>query len=345
MTPTLSVIIPTYNRADYVRECLRTLARSGVRDLEIIVVDDGSTDDTAAVVAATEPHAIYLQQHNQGPAAARNKGFRASHGRYVCFLDCDDEWLPDAASQLVETLDRHPEIGVLFADARMGSRQNGFQSWIDVAGQQEFQRLPHREVEGGLRILEREPLLQRMLVRNCVFLGATILRRETFERFGPFDPALCGAADWNLWLRLAAQTTFAFRREPLAIYTKHEQGMSNDTDGMSQEFCMALQKLNSQVVLQPDARALRERQLRHHQFSYAYRAYDRGDYREARKRFRYLLENSGFEWRGFFYLVACSLPFGMAGWLRSAKHLVAGRKQTPVVETEPVAKAVLKEKR
>lgn len=340
----LSMIIPTFNRAELVRTCLLSLRTSGAGNYEVIVVDDGSSDNTAAVVAATEPNAIYLRQSNQGPAAARNNGFRASRGRYLCFLDCDDEWLPNAAQGIIEELEQHPDIDVLFADAQMGSRQTGFQSWIDVAGQKAFFELPNRNAD-GLRILEREPFLQRMLVRNCVFLGSTLIRRSAFERFGPFDPELCGAADWNLWLRLAAQTTFAFHPKPLAIYTKHSDGMSNDADGMSQEFCMALQKLTDRVELTPDSFAVRNRQLRHHLFNFAYRAYQRGDYRTARERFRQVLSISGWEWRSFLYYAACSLPFGAAGCLRWFKQVLTGSPGEPVVETAPASKAVVARKR
>src|SRR2546421_3478299 len=118
--PALSCIIPTYNRSGYVRECLVALRESGVPDLEVIVSDDGSTDDTREVVAATDPRAKYLYQPNTGtPATARNAAFAVSRGRCVGFLDCDDAWLPDAPSKAVALLDRYPDVDAVFADARM----------------------------------------------------------------------------------------------------------------------------------------------------------------------------------------------------------------------------------
>ena len=97
--------------------------------------------------------------------------------------------------------------------------------------------------------MDASPLLRRMALRNPVFIGAVVMKREAFVRAGMFDPELCGAADWNLWLRMAATSTFAYWHEPLAIYTKHVDGMSNDLDGMRKEFCMALKKLPVQVQL------------------------------------------------------------------------------------------------
>ena len=131
----------------------------------------------------------------------------------------------------------HPEVDVLFAEALLGSRDSGFASWIEIAGQGAFQQLPHEVVEPNFRVLERDAFFRRLAERNAVFLGSTILRREAFENIGYFDPQLCGAADWNLWLRMAATMTFAYWDEPLAIYTKHPDGMSNDQEGMNKEFC------------------------------------------------------------------------------------------------------------
>jgi glycosyltransferase involved in cell wall biosynthesis len=126
-TPTLSVIMPTYNRSGYVRQCLRSLRACRAPGLEVIVADDGSTDDTAQVVAETDPRAVYFRQENTStPATARNRGFELSRGRYVAFLDCDDEWLPGVASRAVELLDRYPEVDVLFAEARMGNPTEGY---------------------------------------------------------------------------------------------------------------------------------------------------------------------------------------------------------------------------
>ena len=101
----------------------------------------------------------------------------------------------------------------------------------------------------GFRILDAKPFFEWMLHRNAVFLGAMIVKREVFEAVGPFDETLCGAADWNLCLRIAHRHTFGFWNDSLAVYTKHEGGMSNDTDGMCREFCMALKNLRGQSKL------------------------------------------------------------------------------------------------
>jgi glycosyltransferase involved in cell wall biosynthesis len=325
--PSLSVIVPTYNRSGYVRQCVRALRACGVPDLEIIVADDGSTDDTEQVLTQTDPAARYFRQANTGtPATARNRGFEMSRGRYVAFLDCDDEWLPDTPARAVELLDHYPAVEVLFAEARMGNPSEGYRSWIEMGGQAAFFELPCTRPEPNFRVLERGPFFQRMAVRNPVFIGAVVMRREAFVRSGGFAPELRGAADWELWLRMASRMTFGYLDRPLAVYTRHLDNMSSDYDGMSREFCLALQKVREKCAwLTPDERAWIGQRLRHLLFGHGYRAYDRGDYGAARARFAELLRRCGPELRGLAYWTLCSLPFGLASGLRRLKHALSRR--------------------
>jgi len=323
--PSLTCIIPTFNRSGYVRECLAALRQSGVPDLEIIVADDGSTDDTKDVVAATDPNAKYLWQPNSGtPATVRNAAFAISHGRYVGFLDCDDAWLPEAPARAVAFLDRHPKVDAIFADARMGNPAEGFTSWIETAGQAAFFELPHHEVEPGFRVLERSPFFRRMAFRNPVFIGAVILRREAFAASGGFDPALCGAADWELWMRMAHRFTWAYMTEPLAIYTRHRDNMSSNHERMIGEFAASLRNVLAKCDLSADeARYIQER-LAAQLYGHAYLAYDRGDYRTARGRFGDHLRANGPSLRGLAFWTACALPFGLTGRMRRLKQALSG---------------------
>jgi glycosyltransferase involved in cell wall biosynthesis len=294
--------------------------------LEIIVADDGSTDDTKQVVAATDPEARYFRQANTGtPATARNRGFELSHGRYVAFLDCDDEWLPDAPVRAIELLERYPEVDVLFAEARMGNASEGYRSWIEMGGQAAFFDLPCRRPEAGFRILERLPFFRRMAERNAVFIGAGVMRREAFARSGGFDARLRGAADWELWMRMAATQTFGYLHQPLALYTRHLDNMSSDHDGMAQEFCLALEYVQAKCTTLGRAESawVAER-LRRWLFAHGYRAYDRGDYGLARKRFGEAIRKEGLNGKVAFYWLLSALPFGLARHLRRIKWALSG---------------------
>lgn len=318
----LSVIIPTYNRSAHVRDCLVSLRESGVPDLEIIVSDDGSSDDTAAVVAATAPQARYVWQPNSGtPATARNRGFALSRGRYVAFLDCDDRWLPDTPANIVALLDRHADVDAIFADARIVGMAGSPTSWLEYAPGPGLFALPQRQPEPGFHVFERRPFFHRTIERNPVFISALIMRREAFERAGGFDPELRGAADWELWMRMAAQTTFACWTQPLAIYLRHDDCMSYDAEHMGKEFWLALKKcLEKCPELTADERELLRGRLRQAHFVYGYHAYDRGHYREARGRFASMMGDCGFEARIALLWLLCALPFGLGRGLRKIKQ-------------------------
>ena len=287
MTPSLSVIIPTYNRAEFVRTCLASLRDSGVSDLEVIVVDDGSTDNTREVVAEQWPGAIYSWGPNTGnPSAPRNRGFAISTGRYVCFLDCDDRWLPGMPAQAVAILDHHPQLDVLFADAKFGNEQDGFTSWIELAGQRVFRELPKIEREPHVFEMERGPLFHRLVERNVVYGGACLLRRNVFAAYGGFDTSYWGGEDWELWMRMAAERTFGFWDASLAVYTRHPGNVTNDAERMTGGFAQALRNVLKRAPnLLPSDRRWVRRKLGSVLFAYAYHAYDRGDLATARVRF------------------------------------------------------------
>ncbi len=325
-TVPLSVIIPTYNRAGFVVDCLRSLRACGLPEVEIIVADDGSTDSTVEMVRADPDARLVVVPHSGGPATPRNRGFELSHGRYVAFLDSDDQWLPGAPARAMELLDRYPEVDVLFADARMGNPVEGFRSWIELAGEEAFLALPHRELEQDFWVFDRLPFFRRMAQRNPVFIGATILRREAFQRAGPFDPELVGTEDWEMWLRMALQATFGFLHAPLARYTRHVGSLSSDRERMTLEFFNALRKVRQRCAnLAPEESRLLARQMSGHLYSHAYLAYDSGRYSIARGRFGRLIREVGLQPRALIYWLLCALPLGLAGSIRRLKHSLSAR--------------------
>jgi glycosyltransferase involved in cell wall biosynthesis len=186
----LSVIVPTYNRASFLSGCVQSLRESGVDGLEIVIVDDGSTDDTRAVIEGLQPGLTYVYQENKMLGGARNTGIRVARGRYVAYLDSDDYWLPGVPSRVLNLLDRHPELGAVFADAKMGNQQDGYQSWFAMAGRSEFQNLPRTELEPGLTVPDSEAFYRLMLKRNAIFTGAIVLRRDAVLAHGMFDESV-----------------------------------------------------------------------------------------------------------------------------------------------------------
>lgn len=321
--PLLSVIIPTYNRVIFLRKCLDSLRKCDYPNLEIIVVDDGSTDDISKDVSFIKSFCTFLRQENQGPNSARNLGFTHAHGSYISFVDSDDQWFPGIARTVVQLLERYQEVDMIFTEAPMGNPEEGYQSWIEIAGEDQFFRLPSRQTVEGLRIFDKAPFFRRMLVRNQIFISAVIMRRDAFERTGKFDPSLRLAEDWEFWLRMASQCQLAFYPESLAYYTRHPGCASSDHDKMGEAFCAALKKIRQKCPhLGQDDLTILEQQLRLHLFGQAYRAYDCGDYRLARDRFARLQHEAGFSLQGMLYSSVCLLPPKMIHFLRRCKWLL-----------------------
>ncbi len=182
--PRISVIIPTHNRADVVGEALASVLAQDYRDFEVVVVDDGSTDDTAAVVQTFGEPVRLVRRPCGGPAAARNTGIRESRGEFVCFLDSDDLYLPQRLAGVASFLDRHPEYDAAYSD------------WAILHEDGRLTRRPGHGFPSG-RVFE--PLVLRQLWHT----NTITLRRRCFDQVGLFDESLPRWEDRDFWLRLA----------------------------------------------------------------------------------------------------------------------------------------------
>lgn len=199
--PRVSVIIPTYNRSKLLRLTIESVLAQTYPNIEIIVVDDGSTDDTATVVAqyAERGQVTYIKQANQGVAAARNTGIRVASGEYLNFLDHDDLFVPTKIERQVQVLDSQPDISFVYCRY----------DYIDEGGS-----LLHR-----MRVLPEGEVLKELVCTCFVWSGAPLLRRRCLDQVGMFDTELTGADDWDMWLRIArAGYQFACIQEPLGAY-------------------------------------------------------------------------------------------------------------------------------
>lgn len=204
----VSAIVTAYNAAAFIQEALDSvLAQTHPAD-EIVVVDDGSTDNTAALVATYAARGVRcVTQPNQGAGAARNRGLAETTGEWVAFLDGDDLWLPDKLERQLAYATAHPEVALL----------SGPKIWWDVA----------RDTR-SVKALARPRQPQReILVRN--FIGnpsQALLRRAAVQEVGNFDPTVRWGQDWDLWMRLLNHYPFALLPDPLIIYRWHSANLS-----------------------------------------------------------------------------------------------------------------------
>lgn len=185
-SPTVSVIIPTYNHAHFLTQAVRSVFDQTFQDFEIVVVDDGSTDNTREVVQTyTDSRFKYIYQENKGLAASRNTGLRAARGEFVAFLDADDIFLPCKLEVQLEWFENHPSCGMVVSGYYFMNDQGEFvranTPWISV---------PILEVEDWLF--------------NCpVVPNAVLVKKHWIDQVGGFDEVFRRVEDWDLWLRLA----------------------------------------------------------------------------------------------------------------------------------------------
>lgn len=240
--PTVSVIIPTHNRRDFVREAIASVLAQTYRDFELIVVDDGSDDGTAEV--AQECTGVrYVYQANQGVSAARNHGVALSKGELLAFLDSDDLWQPHKLERQVAFFATHPDTLICQTEEiwlRHGARVNP--------------RHKHRKTGGDL--------FARSLELCLISPSAVMLRRDLFDRVGGFDESLPVCEDYDLWLRITATVPVPLITTPLVIKRGgHTDQLSRRFWGMDRFRVAALCKLLASGMLSTQQRTLVEEML------------------------------------------------------------------------------------
>ncbi len=221
--PTVSVVIPTYRHADFVLLTLDSVFAQTWTDYEVIVVNDGSPDDTAARLQplVQSGRVRYIEQTNAGQGAARNRGLAEARGEFVALLDDDDLWPPDKLAWQVDALRQNPDAAVVY----------GLPVPIDAQGQP----LPAPDVPWLSRTPTGDVYEALMEENPLVSPGLCLIRREALLALGPnpFDPRIQGGCDdWDLWLRLARRSPFLFVDRPALFYRLHAGNASRDSLAM-----------------------------------------------------------------------------------------------------------------
>jgi glycosyltransferase involved in cell wall biosynthesis len=243
--PLVSVVIPAHNAAGTIRRALDSALRQAYTKLEVCVIDDGSSDDTAARADGVDPRVRVVRQSNQGVSAARNAGIAATTGPLVAFLDADDEWLPGKIERQIDLLSRRPEVALVHTRALR----------VDARGR-EAGLAPRRWLPDTYPVLYRA---------NHIVTSTVMARRPALEGAGGFEPALRIAQDYDLWLRIAALAPVAGIDAPLARYHSHPSGLSADVRRRYEEHLPILERAPLRPDLGVDAVA-RERARAHYEY-------------------------------------------------------------------------------
>lgn len=247
----VSVVIPTRNRAEYLREAIQSVMLQTLRPLELVVVDDGSTDGTRDLVTGLRDTRIrYFYQKHAGVSAALNRGWSVAEGAWIARLDSDDRWHSGFLEAIVPLLQANPNAALGYARAQ----------WMDISGNPRAQLLGTREKFPG-------QTLKSILYGDFIAPMAVVIRRACLERVGGYDESLLANEDWDLWIRLAELGPFVYVDRVLADYRVHSQNLSSSRAlqnvRLIEDRKRVLEKYYAQTNLSPDAVQVRPFAFQH----------------------------------------------------------------------------------
>ncbi|WP_099067602.1 glycosyltransferase [Nostoc linckia] len=216
--PTVSVIIPTYQRGHLVSQAINSVLAQTYKDYEIIVINDGSQDNTPQVLAefSDRHHITAIHQANQGLSAARNAGIRSARGKYIAFLDDDDLWEPQKLEKQISVLEANPRIGLIYSDSLFFSdRQGLFPGSYNTA-------FPTPNLQ----------VLWTLFQYNYIPVLTVVVRQDCLNQVGLFDKTVTPCEDYDLWLRVIEKFPIYFLNQPLARYRESPSSLSQDREQM-----------------------------------------------------------------------------------------------------------------
>jgi len=221
----ISVIIPTHNRSHTIARALDSVMAQSVQPLEIIIIDDGSTDDTGELLKTHYPQVKLYRQSNHGVSHARNRGIESANGEWIAFLDSDDAWYPGKLEAQLRELERSPEVRLCHSD----------EHWIRN-GKRINQRLRHAKRGGRI--------FQHCLPLCAISPSASLIHHTVFTDLGNFDENLPACEDYDFWLRFTAREPVAYCDAPLVIkHGGHQDQLSRKFMAMDRFRLIALEKI------------------------------------------------------------------------------------------------------
>lgn len=224
-SPKVSVIIPTYNSAHFIIEAVDSVLAQTFTDFEVLVIDDGSKDNTKEVLTEKYGNSIqYFYKENSGVSKARNFGIEKAKGKYVAFLDSDDAWIPEKLEKQIVALEKNPANKACYSS---------------------FYLCDENLNPTGINSSERkaDALTDLLLIGNVVATPSTVIaEKELFQQVGGFDDQLSQCADWEMWIRLATKTEFIYIDEPLLKYRIHGANMSKNAALLEKDTILLMEK-------------------------------------------------------------------------------------------------------
>ena len=224
--PLVSVIIPLYNSAKYIKETIESALNQKYSEIEVIIIDDGSTDRSAEIVKGlNDRRIIYIYQQNKGVSLARNKGILASRGKYIALLDHDDLWLPEKLEKQIPILDGNPEIGLVYSDSYKINPEGGILGKL------------FEEVKPC-----RGNVFPELFLGNFIPCLTAVVRKTVLDKVGVFNHHFSIAEEYDLFLRIARFFKVEYVDLPLAKYRVHSGNLSRNSSLLFREQFEILEK-------------------------------------------------------------------------------------------------------
>ncbi|WP_009632478.1 glycosyltransferase family 2 protein [Synechocystis sp. PCC 7509] len=234
--PKVSVIIPAYNAMSYLPETVESVLQQTFTDFEVLIVNDGSSDNIVQWVdSLTDDRIQLISQSNQGVSTARNTAIGQAKGEYIAFLDADDLWQRQKLEKQVQFLDNHPTVGLVATWMMLTDEHNNLLSEVKLNFNQ-----------GNIR--------KEIIEISLIPCGSIpLVRRICFDKVGLFDPTLRFGEDWEMWARIAKDYDFGLVKELLVYYRQHSKNSSKNSQEILPDFDRLIEKMFSSVPaeLQP----------------------------------------------------------------------------------------------
>lgn len=338
----ISVILPTYNRAAFLPGAIESVLGQTYQDIELIIIDDGSTDDTEAVVAPflNDQRTRYIRQMNAGAAAARNHGLSLRQGKYVAFIDSDDTWVRDKLEIQFEIMKYLPDAGIVCSDfssvdndgCREKSHIRSYFSVLDdynLRYEDVFQHVMQQPVQ-GFGTDEKVywgNIYETMIFGNIILTSTCLCREEVFKNAGDFDTRYGTLEDYDLFLRISRRFPIAFIDKPLVCYRYSNDQLSGE---------LHFEKLCANVIdiFKKNVEALKDEEfgrknknkikshlgMLHAQQAYFY--FSHGNMSLAAQYYRQSILQRPGHYKSYLYLLFSLLPTQITSAVRSLKKRV-----------------------
>ncbi len=298
--PLVSVVVPAYNAEAFIADALHSVLAQNYGAIEILLVDDGSTDGTSEVVRALAPDIRIIRQENGGVASARNTGLKAAKGDFICFLDADDGWFPGKVSAQADYLLKHPDVGLVYHAWRVWEPDDdGGYPALDV---------PKVTDEHAIVQNESGAIYSRLLLDCIVHTSTVMVRREVIEQVGFFDTQLTVGEDYDYWLRISRICRIDKLAGVYSYYRASVEGsLTRHAKPLNYEYLVVRRAVskwgnacsNGNQVEGKDL----EQRLAKLAFDFGYSHYHNGSSALARDAFRQALKHAPLNWRAAAYLL------------------------------------------